>query len=56
MLEYRNPLKARLRNHTRDFNNEAYDKTTELSKEVKKETNRGFDPVIKWPIPNCDVR
>ena len=44
------PFKTRLRNHTRDFNNEAYDKTTELSKEVWKVKNRGFDPVIKWRI------
>lgn len=42
------PFKTRFRNHNRDFNNEDYAKTTELSKEVWEIKKKGFEPVIKW--------
>ena len=44
------PIKIRHGNHNRDFNDEEYAKSTELSKEVWKIKNRGFNPIIKWKI------
>ena len=44
------PWKVRLGNHNRDFNNEDYKNTTELSKEVWKIKEKGFEPSIKWKI------
>ena len=44
------PFKIRHGNHNRDFNDEEYAKSTELSKEVWKIKNRGFNPIIKWKI------
>ena len=44
------PIKITHGNHNRDFNDEEYAKSTELSKEVWKIKNRGFNPIIKWKI------
>ena len=44
------PWKGRLGNHNRDFSNEEYKNTTELSKEVWRIKNKGFVPKIKWKI------
>ena len=44
------PFKSRLGNHERDFNNEEYANTTELSKEVWEIKKEGFTPSINWRI------
>ena len=44
------PWKGRLGNHNRDFTNQKYGNTTELSKEVWKIKNSGYVPRIKWKI------
>ena len=44
------PFKGRLGNHERDFNNEEYANTTELSKEVWEIKKKGFTPSINWKL------
>ena len=44
------PFKERYGNHERDFNNEEYANTTELSKEVWEIKRKGFIPSITWKI------
>ena len=44
------PFKDRFRNHTRDFNNKRYNKTTELSKYIWELKEAGINPIVKWSI------
>ena len=44
------PWKKRHGNHERDFNDEKYANTTELSKEVWKIKKKGFVPTVTWRI------
>ena len=43
-------FKTRFGNHSRDFRDEDYANTTELSKEVWKIKRRGFTPKVTWRI------
>ena len=43
-------FKSRFGNHQKDFNNEVYKNSTELSKEVWKIKERGFVPNVTWKI------